>query len=85
MGWAKTAQVQTLIWCESRKEYGVVAVNSGVTYYGAFQANADFWITYGGDPAYLNTNPFTAPKWMQNKVAYNGYLARGWEPWECSP
>lgn len=41
----------------------------------------DFWLTYGGDPSLTADQ---APPWMQDQVAYRGFLARGWEPWTCA-
>lgn len=70
--------------CESGNRYNVVAVHGGVTYYGRWQANGEFWTAYGGDASYLGGSSFTAPAWMQNLVAYRGYLARGWQPWQCA-
>lgn len=80
--WAASEHVRRLIQCESGGDPTVVSVHAGVTYYGLYQMNRDFWITYGGDPSYLH-RPFRAPVWMQNEVAYRGYLHRGYEPWTC--
>lgn len=80
--WAASERVRRLIYCESSGVPTVVSVHNGVTYYGLYQMDADFWTTYGGDPSYLS-RPFRAPVWMQNEVAYRGYLHRGYEPWAC--
>lgn len=80
--WAASEHVKRLIQCESGGDPTVVSTHAGVTYYGLYQMNRDFWTTYGGDPSYLSS-PFRAPVWMQNEVAYRGYLHRGFEPWAC--
>lgn len=79
--WAATPRVKALRQCESTDNYGD---NTGNGYYGAYQANRGFWVTYGGDPSYLGTHPFAAPVAMQDMVAYRGFLSRGWEPWQCA-
>ena len=80
--WAASAHTRRLIQCESGGDPTVVSTHSGVTYYGLYQMDRDFWTTYGGDPSYLSS-PFRAPVWLQNEVAYRGYLHRGYEPWAC--
>jgi len=80
--WAASEHVRHLIQCESGGDPTVVSTHNGVTYYGLYQMDQDFWTTYGGDPSYLSS-PFRAPVWMQNEVAYRGYLHRGFEPWAC--
>lgn len=81
--WAASAYVTRIRNCESSDVPTVVSTHAGVTYYGLYQMNADFWTTYGGDPSYLG-NPFKAPRWLQNEVAYRGYQHRGYEPWSCA-
>ena len=81
--WAASARVRRIIYCESTDNPRVVSVHNGVTYYGLYQMNRDFWITYGGNASYLS-DPFNAPVWLQNEVAYRGFLARGYEPWACA-
>lgn len=82
--WLHSATSRAVRRCESGMNYRIVDVNAGVAYYGAWQANEDFWRTYGGDPAFLGPAPFTAPRWMQDRVAWRGYQARGWQPWTCA-
>lgn len=80
--WAASEHVRRLRECESGDVPTVVSTHNGVTYYGLYQMDRDFWTTYGGDPSYLGS-PFRAPRWLQNEVAYRGFLARGFEPWAC--
>lgn len=54
--------------------------------------NRAFWITYGGSMKYAGSQKDRktwrwekAPRWMQDQVAYRGYLDRGWQPWACHP
>lgn len=70
--------------CESHGNYTDMGTHGGVVYFGAWQANASFWLSYGGDPRYLkDRSRFTAPALMQDQVAYRGWLARGASPWAC--
>lgn len=56
-----------------------------MTYFGKWQANADFVRTY------LHVNPWhyvRGGKWtlaeaQQDLMAYRGWKARGWQPWTC--
>lgn len=74
-----------MLACESHGNYTDMGSHRGVIYYGAWQANAAFWRTYGGDLRYLaDRGRFTAPAAMQDLVAYRGWLARGWQPWSCA-
>jgi hypothetical protein len=45
--------------------------------------DADFWETYGG--LKYASRPELASETEQDAVAYRGWLARGWQPWECKP
>lgn len=56
------------------------AVNPTGKYRNAYQMDTDFWLTYGGDPAYAGRHE-QAPPWMQDQVATRGYRARGLQPW----
>lgn len=67
--------------CESGGDPRQRATYDGVTYYGKWQMNADFWKTYGG-LAYARTAD-QATEAQQDEVAYRGYQARGWQPWAC--
>lgn len=51
-------------------------------YHGKWQMDADFWRTYGG--LRYAGDAADATEAEQDAVAYKGYLARGWEPWECA-
>ena len=52
------------------------------TYRGAYQMNRDFWLAYGGDPELADPPAWeTASKAEQSRVAWNGWLARGFQPW----
>jgi hypothetical protein len=67
---------------DTPNDYSYTDGHTGTVYYGPWQMNAEFWVTYGGDRSWLS-RPFRAPRWMQNLVAYRGWLDRGWQPWEC--
>lgn len=83
--WRHSATARRVLACESHGNYTDMSHHAGTIYYGAWQANAAFWRTYGGDPRYLaDRSRFTAPAWMQDAVAYRGWLARGWQPWACA-
>lgn len=83
--WRQSSTARRVLACESHGNYTDMSHHAGVIYYGAWQANAAFWRTYGGDPRYLaDRSRFTAPAWMQDAVAYRGWLARGWSPWSCA-
>jgi hypothetical protein len=60
--------------------YGAVNPNG---HYGAYQVDDDFWLSYGGDPAYVGREN-EAPPAMQDRVAAAGYAARGGAPWRGS-
>lgn len=55
--------------------------DDGAPYWGGVQMNWDFQLTYGlkAVQAYGTANHW--PIWTQIRVAYRGYLARGWNPW----
>jgi hypothetical protein len=82
--WRKSARAAAIMKCESGGDYGMVDGHTGTNYYGAWQADRDFWTTWGGTVSYLSTRPFAAPHLMQDEVAYRGWLSRGWQPWECN-
>ena len=68
--------------CESGASGGYRAVSASGTFRGAYQMNADFWRSYGGDPTYLRPPSWErAPEAMQDAVAFRGYAARGRQPW----
>ena len=83
--WRASAKARAVIACESHGNYTDMSHHAGVIYYGAWQANAAFWLTYGGPARYLaDRSRFTAPAVIQDAVAYRGWLARGWSPWACA-
>lgn len=49
---------------------------------GKWQMDSDFWTTNGG-LAYAS-NAAEASESQQDSVAHKGWLARGWQPWECA-
>lgn len=83
--WRNSRAAHRIAHCES-SDVGIhgVDVNDGVAYYGKWQANADFWVTYGGSRADLGGSHFSPSELEQDMVAYRGYLARGWQPWTCA-
>lgn len=54
---------------------------TGNGYYGGMQADMDFQRTYA--PGYLSRwgTADRWPWWAQLHMAYNGWVARGWNPW----
>ena len=83
--WRASAKARAVIACESHGNYTDMSHHGGTIYYGAWQANAAFWLTYGGPARYLaDRSRFTAPAALQDAVAYRGWLARGWSPWACA-
>lgn len=85
--WADTADARTVVRCES-SDVGIhgIDVNAGVPYYGKWQADPDFVRTYDGTtgPSWVRAGRFSMPEWRQDRMAYRGYLARGWQPWTCA-
>lgn len=75
-----------LLACIAEGPYN--AVSKSGKYRGKYQMDRDFWLTYGGDPAYAGT-PDDRMTWRweqaspedQDRVALNGYAARGLDPW----
>ncbi len=51
-------------------------------YHGKWQMDRDFWRSYGG--LQFASDAADASESEQDIVAYNGYKARGWQPWSCS-
>lgn len=64
--------------CESTNNY--LAVSKSGTYRGAYQMDKSFYLTHGGDRAYLPRFE-QAPPAMQDAIAYRGWKKRGWQPW----
>lgn len=71
--------------CESGGRPSVLGHHAGVTYFGKWQANADFVRTYlGVNPwRWVRNGRWTFPEAQQDLMAYRGYQARGWQPWAC--
>ncbi len=78
--WAATAKARTVAFCESSGD--ITAVSRTGKYRGKWQADADFWRTYGG--LQFASRPELASEAEQDAVAYRGWLARGWQPWACA-
>jgi hypothetical protein len=55
------------------------AIGSKGKYHGTWQMNAGFWKTYGGKKYASKASKATCKQ--QDRVAYRGWLARGWSPW----
>lgn len=87
--WAHSAAGFQVSNCESgdRHAFDVATRYNGNAhlqgyYQGKWQADADFWRTYGG--LQYASSPVGATESEQDAVAYRGYQARGWGPWECA-
>jgi hypothetical protein len=68
--------------CVHSKERGADgwATRTGNGYYGGMQADLSFQRAYGRP--YLKWGTADRwPMWAQLHMAYNGWIARGWEPW----
>ena len=63
---------------ESNGNY--MAVSKSGTNRGKYQMTTHFFTQYGGDPQYAGKHE-QAPPEMQDRVAFNGYNARGLDPW----
>lgn len=80
--WRPSAYLSAILACIRKYEGGYRSVSSGGTYHGAYQMNEDFWLTYGGDPIYVNPDRWEqAPPRMQDWVAARGFARRGLSPW----
>lgn len=55
------------------------SISSSGRYRGLFQADADFWASYGG--LSFAARPELASAREQTLVAYRGFLAHSWAPW----
>ena len=51
-------------------------------YHGKWQMDASFWASYGG--LQFASDPLYATEAQQDQVAWTGWKARGWEPWQCA-
>jgi hypothetical protein len=80
--WAHTPYVKEIKMCESSDESKMSEYNGGVHYSGEYSDNDNFWDAYGG----LKYAPLAseATPEQQDRVNYNGYLIRGYEPWQCA-
>lgn len=77
--WARSSAARAVAECESGGNPR--AVNATGKYRGKWQMDRDFWRSYGGLRFALL--PDLALEGEQDEVAYRGWLARGWQPWEC--
>jgi hypothetical protein len=84
--WASGAFARRVVGCESGGDPAILDSHTGTTYFGKWQADADFVRTYDGSSAWswVSSGRFTMPEWRQDAMAYRGWLARGWQPWECA-
>lgn len=76
--WASTAAARRVADCESDAP---TDVNPSGKYRGKWQMDRDFWKKYGG--LRFASRPELATEAQQDLVAYRGWKARGWQPWEC--
>lgn len=72
--WAASPSAVCVRTHESSNNY---AINTGNGYYGAYQFNLSTWESNGGGPGL----PSAYPPVVQDEVAYNTWLKRGWQPW----
>lgn len=84
--WASGSFARHVAQCESGGDPHVISHHSGVTYYGKWQANADFVRSYDGSSAtsWVRAGRFTMPEARQDAMAFRGWFARGWQPWACA-
>ena len=84
--WASTPFARRVAQCESSDDPTILDSHTGTTYFGKWQANADFVRSYDGSNAWswVVAGRFTMPEAQQDEMAYRGWLARGWQPWECA-
>jgi hypothetical protein len=78
--WAQTPKARAVIACESSNRAD--AVSRTGKYRGLWQADADFWASYGG--LEIARRADLASRAAQNYVAYRGFVSRGWSAWECA-
>jgi hypothetical protein len=85
---AKRALVSFEVWIASPAAARVIkkeshgnckAIGGGGKYRGKWQMNAGFWKTHGGLQFAKSADKATCEQ--QDQVAYQGWLARGWQPW----
>ena len=79
LAWASSPAALAVRQCESSGRYSVVSHHAGVTYYGAWQFDLRTWRSVGG----LGL-PSRQPKEVQDHFAYQLFLQRGWQPWQCA-
>lgn len=72
--WAQSAEARALRRCESGGDY---SANTGNGFYGAYQATRAFLWSYGR----LTPSGALHSSAGQDRAAYEGWLARGWQPW----
>lgn len=77
--WVASEHARRVANCESGGDPR--AVSRTGKYRGKWQMDADFWRTYGG--LRYASRPDLATESDQDRVAYAGWLARGWQPWSC--
>jgi hypothetical protein len=75
--WVNSPTAKYLKKVESNNNCKAVSRNG--KYHGTWQMNAGFWKTYGGKKYASKASKATCKE--QDRVAYKGWLARGWSPW----
>jgi hypothetical protein len=75
--WVKSPTAKFLKKKESNNNCRAKSRNG--KYRGTWQMNAGFWSTYGGKK--YASKPDRATCREQDRVAYRGWLDRGWSPW----
>lgn len=76
--WAHSSFAVKVANCESGGNPRAV---NGI-YHGKWQMDHDFWRSYGG--LRFASDPLYATEAQQDWVAWRGWKARGWEPWQCA-
>lgn len=75
--WRTSPTARRVAWRESRNRCRIT--NPSGKYQGRWQMDDPFWKTYGGRR--YAPNPHQATCAEQDRVAYRGWKARGWQPW----
>lgn len=68
-----------IVACETGRTWNPRIVSRSGKYRGLWQANADFWRSYGGHAYAPRADQATVEQ--QTAVAWRGFKARGWSPW----
>lgn len=76
--WAHSYFAEKVANCESGGN--IHAVNG--QYHGKWQMGPSFWSTFGG--LRFASDPLYATEAQQDYVAWTGWKAQGWAPWQCA-